>query len=943
MANGGGSSVRSLADDIKALGLDRYLLDTAVVDQAAADLAAWLQQETSLPVPRAVVRVGCRLVSAALLGRLNRGADRAITGGLAVAVSAFERLPGADRFCAALRNWARTKAADAEAKAQLDELLEGRGREIDRELLPTLSTDLRFQLQQVGKLDGVRDQLTAGFAQLLERLNPQPQLDPKLVELTQSSRLYFGARKVPFVGREAELKRLLRFTVTRGDVAWWLVTGPGGMGKSRLALELCHRAGACWRTGFLPQQQLEHFDWANWQPDLPHLLIVDYAAALPKAVGRMLEALRLRQHNTKLEMPVRVLLLERRQDDRWWDELMAAGDRHGLAEVLVDQAPLELGPLGPDGIWSMVAKLGGDAAKTLGRDSALQRLTEIDPAMRPLFAALAGEALDAGADLRQWTRTDLLDDWLKREREKHWQPAGVDEPHANLAALATMVGGIAEDILEAPPDGIELPRPEAVSAAAYAALTGRQPVVDAKGTTRFAALEPDLLGSFFVLEHLRAPMGRAGVMPNVVKSWADSYRRAAWNRDRSDALAFALFLLRSKDDFPGHPAFAALLGPPAGSKWSHTLWAMLVVDLIDAIGAAGRIDKAEALLTQLRTLAEGHPDEPELWLPFAKGSVNLISHMGSAGRIDEAEALLSRLRTLAEGHPGEPELRLPFAQGSFNLINALRAAERIDEAEALLGRLRTLTKGHPGEPELRRLFTRGSFNLIGAMGSAGRIDEAAALLAQLRTLADDHPDEPELRLPIAQGSVYLIRAMGSTGRIEDAKALLVRLRKLAEDHPDEPELRLECAAGSVNLIGGMCSAGRIDEAEALLARLRTLAEGHPDERELRLECAKGSFNLIVGMGSAGRIDEAAALVGQLRTLAERHPDELPVLAAAGLAVVEVLLAHGAREDLEGARAMARSAEGLLRHPAVIAELRQLFGGDRAGQLEGLIEALLSDG
>lgn len=538
------------------------------------------------------------------------------------------------------------------------------------------------------------------------------------------------------------------------------------MGKSRLALELCHRAGACWRTGFLPQQQLEHFDWAGWQPDLPHLLIVDYAAALPKAVGRMLEALRLRQHNTPLQMPVRVLLLERHRGDRWWGELMAAGDRHGLVEILVDQAPMELGPLGPDGIWSMVAAIGGDAAEALGRDSALQRLTEIDPAMRPLFAALAGEALAAGADLRQWTRTDLLDGWLKDERKRYWQPAGVDEPHANLAALATMVGGIAEDILEAPPDGIELPRPEAVSASAYAALTGHQPMADAEDTTWFAALEPDLLGNFFVLEHLRAPMGKAVVMPSVVKSRAKSYRRAAWNRDGSDALAFWSFLNRSKDDFLGHPAFAALLGPPTGSSWSRTLWAMLVVDLSSA--------------------------------------------MGSAGRIDEAKALLAQLRTLAESHPDEPELRLECAGASFNLINA--------------------------------------------MGSAGRIGEAKALLAQLRMLAEGHPDEPELRLRVAQGSV--------------------------------------------NLINAMVLAGRIDEAEALLAQLRTLAEG--------------------------------------------HRNDLPVIAEGGLAVVLVLLAQVRREDMEGAEAMAQSAEGLLRHPAVIAELRQRFGGDGAGRIEGLIEALLSD-
>jgi hypothetical protein len=569
----------------------------------------------------------------------------------------------------------------------------------------------------------------------------------------------------------------------------------------------------------------------------------------------MLDALRLRQHSTKLEMPVRFLLLERRKDDRWWDELMGAGDRQGLAEILVDQTPLELGPLKPDGIWAMVAAIGGHAAETLGRDSVPKRLTAIDPAMRPLFAALAGEALAAGADLRQWTRTDLLDDWLKRERERHWQPAGVDGPHANLAALATMVGGIAEDILATPPDGIELPRPEAISLTAYAAITGRHPVTDDKDTTWFAALEPDLLGSFFVLRHLQAPKGESGVMPSVVKSRADTYRRTAWNQDDLNARAFALFLDRSKDHFLSHPVFAALLGSPVGGRWSRTLWAVLVVKLITPMGSAGQIDAAAALLAQIRTLADDHPDEPELRLRFADGSFSLISAMRSSGTIDEAEALLAQIRTLAEGHPDEPELWLNVARGSFNLINAMGSAGQVDEAKALLAQLRTFAEGYSNEPELRLRFAKGSVNLIYPMGSAGQIDEAEALLAQLRTLADDHPDEPELRLRFADGSFSLISAMRSSGTI--------------------------------------------DEAEALLAQIRTLAEG--------------------------------------------HPDELPVVVVAGLAAVLLLVAHLQRKDAQRAKATARSAEGLLRHPAVVAEMRQRFGGDVADELKGLIEALLSDG
>ncbi len=982
MEDGGSSPVRSLADDLAAMGLDRYLLDTAVIDQAASDLTAWLRQETGVPVPGAVVRLGCRVVSAALFDRLKLGADRAFTGGLAVAVGVFERLPGADRFCAALRDWAQKRTANADAMAQLDALLAGERRVIDPELLQALSTDLRFQLQQVSELDGVRDQLTVGFADIVERLNPQPQLDPKLRALTESSRLYFGARKVPFVGREAELGRLLDFTLADGDVSWWLVTGPGGMGKSRLALELCHRAGACWRAGFLPQQQLEQFDWANWQPDLPHLLIVDYAAALPRAAGRLLEALRLRQHNTPLEMPVRVLLLERRKEDRWWNELIAAGDRHGLAEILIDQAPLELGPLGPDGIWSMVAAIGGHAAETLGRDSTLQRLAAIDPAMRPLFAALAGEALAAGADLRQWTRTDLLDDWLNRERERHWMPAGVDELHANLAALATMVGGIAEDTLVTQPEGIELPRPEAVLSTAYAAITGRQPIADAGGRTWFAALEPDLLGTFFVLQHLRAPMGRTTAMLSVVKSRADTYRRTAWNCEGSNAEALVLFLLRANNDFLDHPVFPALLSPPLESNRNRKLWAILVVSLIFEPHSAGRINQANALLGELQKLANIFPNEPELRLRIAQGSGNLIGGLGSAGRIDETKELLKQVKSLANDHSEEPELRLTLARVTHSVIYWLGASGRVDEARPLLDELKSLADDNLEEPELRLALANGSENLIKYYASAGQIDEAKPYVEQLETLANEHPKEPQLQLKRASVSVNLISALLKAGRFDDAKATFELLRSLANNHTEEPELRLEQAKGGYNLIVSYASAGRINEAKAVLDELRGLADDHPKQPMLWLPVALGSVNLINALGSAGKIDEAKALLGQLQALADEHPkqpelrlrvaqgslnlisaflvalqfddakalleqlqslayehsDDVQILEAAGMATVLVLNVDIQLKERKSVKAAARAVEDLLRLPAVIARVTEQFGAESAGQLK----ALLSD-
>lgn len=49
---------------------------------------------------------------------------------------------------------------------------------------------------------------------------------------------------VPFHGRDSEMRSLLEWARVDQPVGVWLLTGPGAMGKSRLALEVCRRVRA---------------------------------------------------------------------------------------------------------------------------------------------------------------------------------------------------------------------------------------------------------------------------------------------------------------------------------------------------------------------------------------------------------------------------------------------------------------------------------------------------------------------------------------------------------------------------------------------------------------------------------------------------------------------------------------------------------------------------
>jgi tetratricopeptide (TPR) repeat protein len=551
---------------------------------------------------------------------------------------------------------------------------------------------------------------------------------------------------VPFRPRP-ELAELLDWCVNGGHAGVRLVTGDGGAGKTRLALQLVKElAAAGWQPLWVPRgSERDAVDEVRVL-DQPYVLIVDYAETHGE-LSALANAAALDRDGPDL----RVLLLARSAGE-WWQQLAASAEEPAAA-LLEAAAPLTLGPLpapgGPHEVFDEALKV---FARRLGVSTPAVRLglADPDPVVLVVHAAALLAVADhaAGVKAQQAASGSQVLQGLLRHEARYWAQSAaarglsLDLPVLRLAvAVACLMGADSETsaaaLLACVPDLDSAERRGQVARwlhDLYPTTPGDQ------GSDRewLGSLRPDRLAEQLVTGELAR---RPELIPRLFTELSETLATRALTVLARAALA--------QDDAAG------LLGQALASDLEHL-----------AVSALSVAVETNPLVGTL--LSEALEERPIAGETLAR--VAAACPYPSFAVAAPAAIVLGRL---AEGTADDSERAGWLVELSIRLADLGRREEALAAIEQATGIYRQLAEDRPDAflPDLAMSLN----NRAGCLADVGRREEALAVIEQAtgiyRQLAEDRPDAflPDLATSL-RVLAHVLHVLGRNPEAMEAQA-----------------------------------------------------------------------------------------------------------------------------------------------------------------------------
>lgn len=655
--------------------------------------------------------------------------------------------------------------------------------------------------------------------------------------------LQAGRQTVPFLGREDLLNELKSWCARAGFGAW-LLHGPGGQGKTRLAHQLASLlAEDSWavlwpRPGASPDQLREIRHAAK-----PLLVILDYAENRLEQLTALIEAAAEHPGTT----PLKVLLLARTDGD-WWARAKTVSR---LAEDYLGTAPARLLPP-----------------------------LEEQPTDRPQAYRAAALALAIALPQVQGCARD---DWPAKA-DGLSAPRLDDDGYGNaltlhMTALADLLDTVAPAGSSARAEGNVVPQGAEGVEDRLLGHESRYWHQTAATCGLSPGLSPTSLETALAAAHLVGAADRE----QLDQTWRRLPALADQARDLRDSVT----------------AWIAALYPPSAPGGS---WGSLQPDRLAERHIGRVLDAGPALAEHLLHGADDTQTAQLLTL-YSRAAAHRVFHgrldthltglctrhhkelasqiIATATRTNHPEPLITALDVIATD-PATPLDDLTAFSRLWPNFSSRLAPSGTRLTRAITDRYRQLVGEDPDTP--LPSLAQSLHNLSLRLGEVGRHKEGLAAIQEAvrirRALAEEDPVTFLPDLAMSLNSLFA-RLMGVGGHEEALAAIqeAVRIRRaFAEEDPDA--FLADLAMSLDNLSCGLGKVGRHEEglaaAQEAVSHYRVLTQADPNPNIHLPAFARSLHNLSTRYREVGPQTEGLTAIEEavriLRTLAEANPD-----------------------------------------------------------------------
>ena len=732
---------------------------------------------------------------------------------------------------------------------------------------------------------------------------------------------------VPFCSRP-EYRELREWAVgtakssgRRPDVSVAVLTGAGGVGKTRMAAQLCHDLEVLgWYTGFAPAKSAMKNDELTYLAELTTelLIVVDYAEeSRQEQLVALLRALRGRRSPTRIVLTARGI-------DSWWEDFCEDLESDGtqLGQVLVKQLEPRPDPVllyrqavrgfskvinGVNPPEVAIPEHAGDTAL----DIVLQAWLAVvdnggmqDPQPERSVEKGARSARASNPNAR-----DSLYDRVLRLEFKRWRAfpelQDISLKHlrriaATLSLLAPDAGQV-DDVLSRLPEwrGEHLRRSKfaellSTTLLRYAGDGGvslrPDPVAEHLILSVFGD-EPEQLDAVLPGEPLEVPgisepdaseatVTRAIMLRQQAQNLSQVITRAA-SQDQESATALAQHILKVCPHLWSSALEVALAqgGPFVDALEnlieSGTELPFEEIEVSIPLGHSALRGVALAATQRMEAPSERDPVERAHYL---HNLANRLSDVGCSGEaLEVAQEAVALYRDLAQAYT--PNLAASLGSLAYILADVGCSGEAVEAAQEAVGLYRALVQGAPAVyTSALALSLSNLVKFLADVGCSGEAVEVAQEAVGLyRALVQGSPVAytPGLALSL-NNLANILSGVGRSGEaVEVAQEAVGLYQELVQGAP--AVYTSDQAALLNNLANILSDMGRLDEAleviqEAVRLR-RALVQGSPAAYTSDLALSLVNLaNILSGVGRSGEALEAAQeAVGLYRDLAEGRP------------------------------------------------------------------------